>query len=48
MNHAPTQRPLLIPPSGYVSRHGDKWPTHRSKARRKRYNRRTAIRKAAS
>lgn len=40
--------PPDVPPSRYVARYGDKWPTHRSKARSKRYNRRTAIRKATA
>ena len=47
MQH-PREQQLIIPPSAYVARHGDKWPTHRSKARSKRYNRRTAIRKATA
>lgn len=40
MNHLPTQRPLLltVPPSGYVARYGDRWPTHKAKGRRKQAN----------
>lgn len=28
-------RVLTVPPSGYLARHGDCWPTHKAKARRK-------------
>lgn len=33
-------RPLLlnVPPSGYVARYGDRWPTHKAKGRRKQAN----------
>lgn len=39
-------RVLTIPPSGYVARHGDRWPTHVAKARHKRANRCKATREA--
>lgn len=34
---------LSIPPSGYAPRYGDRWPTHKAKARRKQANRQRPV-----
>lgn len=47
-NFSPAQHVRKIPPSAYSPRNGDTWPTHRSKARQKRFNRLVATRLAGS